>query len=157
MKTIGKFAPFWDRVDFHTEIAENGCHLFTGHRNRDGYGRIRYLGKLVFVHRKVWEKHNGRTIPESMCVCHTCDTPNCINPQHLFLGTQKENMADRAKKGRYDHRGEKNNAAKLTESQVIQIRKLLSERVSYKHLAEAYGVSVGLLEQIKRRSVWSHI
>ena len=153
---LSKFAPFWQRVAYHSKEQPNGCVLFTGHRNHDGYGRIRLNSKLVFVHREVYKEHHGE-IPANMCVCHTCDTPNCINPNHLFLGTHADNMRDRAKKGRYELEGTKNPSAKLIESDILSIRALLDSGFPYKHIAATYKVSVGLLEQIKSRRAWSHL
>jgi len=76
------------------------CLEFRGNKiNIDGYGLLWIEGRSVRVHRFIWEHHNG-TIPEGMVVCHRCDNPPCHNPDHLFLGTQKENMIDCASKGR---------------------------------------------------------
>jgi hypothetical protein len=79
---------------------QNGCWLWTGAFHTDGYGQIRLNGKTLRVHRLAWEEVNG-PIPEGMAVCHTCDIPGCCNPAHLFLGTQRENIADMRAKGRF--------------------------------------------------------
>jgi hypothetical protein len=76
---------------------ENGCVLWTGGRTRDGYGRLWIKGRPLFAHRVAWEAKNG-PIPTGLNVCHRCDVRTCINPNHMFLGTQKENMADRSAK-----------------------------------------------------------
>lgn len=89
-----------------------------------------------------------------MCVCHKCDNPSCINIEHLFLGTHKDNMADRAAKGRYDHSGEKNNSAKLTKSEVLMIRRLLSDGHSRAALGREFGVSEGMIGHIKFGRAW---
>ncbi len=153
---ISKRAPFWDKVSAMTIVADNGCHLFTGPKNDDGYGRVKVNYKQVFVHREVWAKQFG-AIPAGMCVCHKCDVPNCINPEHLFLGTHKENMEDRARKGRYDNAGEKAPSAKLFAIEVKMIRKLLSQGERYKVVAAEFGVSVPLLEKIKQGKVWAGV
>ena len=101
----------------------------------------------------MWKKHNGE-IPSLMCVCHKCDMPSCVNPEHLFLGTHKDNMADRAKKGRYLHKGERNNSAKLTELEVAMIRKLINEGSACLDLAREFGVSDGMIGHIKHNRAW---
>jgi HNH endonuclease len=96
----------------------SGCWLWTGGVNNHGYGLI-HPGKdyqttlsMVFAHRVSWEMHRG-PIPDGMDVLHKCDTPPCVNPDHLFVGTHASNMADASKKGRM-HPGEKNGRARLT-------------------------------------------
>jgi len=131
---------------------------FLGHLNQDGYARIRKDGKLVFVHREVWIKHNGE-IPDKMCICHKCDNPKCINIEHLFLGTHAENMADKKLKGRNsDNKGEKHPCAKLNESQVIDIKKriALGKDTCYA-IAREYGVKGETILHIKNGHSWRHI
>jgi hypothetical protein len=81
------------------EENERGCWIFTGSRNSEGYGRVNFLGKCQLAHRVSFKIVNG-FLPDSLLVCHKCDTPSCINPQHLFLGTNKENTMDAVRKGR---------------------------------------------------------
>ena len=98
------------------------CKIWTGSRFRSGYGERVVGGKHKRVHRLAWIEAFG-PIPEGMCVCHHCDTPACYEPTHLFLGTQKENVADAVAKGRMNHPcGASHPMAKLTAEQVIQIR-----------------------------------
>jgi hypothetical protein len=100
----------------------------------------------VQVHRASWMIHHG-AIPEGMFVCHHCDTPSCVNPAHLFLGTAKDNMQDCAKKGRLAvASGERNSSAKLTDQQAEEIRTSPS---SVKTLAMLYGVSIWTVYDIR--------
>ena len=100
---------------------ENGCWLWTGGTRGPGYGRIKISGRSMQAHRVSYEHHVGK-IPEGMLVCHACDIPGCINPSHLFLGTQKDNLADMIKKGRSNYaRGEGHGSSKLTDRQALEI------------------------------------
>lgn len=81
----------------------SGCWIWTG-AMQNAYGKIRVMMKDVRAHRASWEIHKG-PIPNGVCVLHACDTPLCVNPSHLFLGTQTENMDDRQKKGRIGKTG----------------------------------------------------
>jgi hypothetical protein len=92
---------FWQFVEVK---GENDCWLWQGSHNGNGYGELSQYAlnhtiKPMRAHRLSWEIHNG-DIPDGMCVCHHCDTPRCVNPNHLFLGTHKDNMHDASVKGR---------------------------------------------------------
>ena len=79
-----------------------GCRLWTGWKDRKGYGMIRANGRRVFTHRVVWELAHG-PIPEGLCVLHRCDVPGCVAVDHLFLGTNLDNMKDKMAKGRHHY------------------------------------------------------
>lgn len=124
-------------------ITETGCWIFTGSINKQGYGSIgndAWLGKkIVSVHRKTYEHFNG-DIPEGMFVCHKCDVPSCCNPNHLFIGTAKENSQDAVKKNRVA-KGHRNSRAKLTNEQVELIRKTKEQKGNLKQLSQSLPVS----------------
>lgn len=86
---------------------KTGCWMWTGGVESKGYGRIHINGKRVKGHQAAWILFRG-PIPEGMCICHKCDTPGCVNPDHLFLGTMADNMRDKVKKGRQSSRGYNN-------------------------------------------------
>lgn len=132
----------------------NGCVLWTGGSNARGYGRLRWQGLRRFAHRLAMECASG-PIPEGMDVCHKCDVPACINPAHLFLGTNAANMADMWAKGRArPPRGESVGGAKLVAADVLTIR---AARGTQDAIAAQFGVSRALISYIKRRKSWAHI
>lgn len=81
-------------------VTESGCHIWMGCCTPKGYGQFRADGKTALAHRIAYELYRG-PIPEGMCACHTCDNPSCVNPEHLSLGTPKDNTHDMLRKGRY--------------------------------------------------------
>ena len=138
-------------------VPESGCWLWVGAIGADGYGSIRAKGKTCRAHRVSWELHCG-PIPEGegyhgTCVLHKCDTPECVRPEHLVLGTPAENSADMAAKKRSTI-GERNPQAKLTEGEVLEIRE---DPRLYREIAEDYGVVPTAISLIKRRKRWGHV
>ena len=145
---------FWSRVDRSGE-----CWLWTRGSTGNGYGMFSEAKhKLVLAHRYSWELANG-SIPEGMFVCHTCDTPRCVRPEHLFLGTNAENMQDASRKGRLvgkrkPRRGEESLSAKLTAADVAEIRARLSVGESQSALGRRYGVTQSAIWLIKTGKNW---
>lgn len=132
----------------------SGCWLWFGPVNDWGYGRIWFEGALRRAHRVSYVVHKG-AIGRGLCVCHKCDVPSCVNPDHLFLGTFGENNKDRKKKGRGGAaRGEDSTRSRLTTEQA-KVAKYSSE--SARSLAERFGVSSSLIFKIRTGVVWRHI
>lgn len=150
---------FWSRVR-----KTDTCWLWLGKKNDDGYGRIIVNNITITAHRYSWILHNG-PIPDSLSVLHSCDTPGCIRPDHLFLGTQIDNINDMVNKGRQSAPiGELHPRAILTEAQVIEIRSRGQKQTSQrcrKHgcaaLARDFGVSEGAIRSILQGKNWRHI
>ena len=140
---------------FFGKVVQRGeCLEWAGARFIGNYGKIKFGGKSFQVHRLSFEIHYG-PIPPGLCVCHTCDNPPCCNPEHLFLGTKKDNAADRDRKCRdAPHHGNHNGMTKLSERDVVQI---LADKRTQRVIAANYGVSRSHVGAIKRRVVWSHV
>ena len=141
----------------------NGCWIWQRGKHSLGYGCMMFEGRICWTHRLAYTLFKGE-IPERKCVCHHCDNPSCCNPDHLFLGTSRDNTKDRHAKGR-DAYGERNGNAKLTDKDVEEIRtKFDGVFGCIKRLAEEYGVSVYQINNIlhgKQRMVgitkdWNH-
>ena len=142
---------FWAKVD-----KSKDCWLWTGCLDRDGYGFIGIDGVPRRTHRVVLLLE-GSDVPSGMLVCHHCDNPSCVNPDHLFIGTQSDNIRDMYRKGRNNNvglKGEMNGSSKLTDAEVLAIRE---EPGKVRDIAKKYGVSKSLISVIKRREGWSHI
>lgn len=135
-------------------VDENGCWLWA-RETYMGYGDIYAEGRAQRAHRVSYEIHKG-PIPAGSVVCHTCDVPRCVNPDHLFLGTQAENMADMYVKRRHTH-GEKMHASKLTESEVLEICRLKKAGVSAPDLAERFGVHKRQIYKLVNGEQWKHL
>lgn len=110
---------------------------------------------MVRAHRIAYEIAYGKP-PDFLYVCHRCDNPKCINPSHLFLGTQDDNMKDMSVKRRSIF-GEKNPKAKLTENAVKMIRQKLKEGFSHKQLANEFGVTRTAISHILKGKIWRHV
>jgi len=141
-------------------VVNNGeCWLCISHKGGKGYPVTKINQKHYSVHRLFYEKFIG-PIPEGMEVCHKCDNPQCINPDHLFIGTHADNMRDMCAKGRNNYilppvlKGELNPGAKLSPSQVLEIRKDERKR---KEIAEQYHISLTTVCEIKNRIKWKHL
>ena len=136
------------------------CWTFDGTIDSKGYGHIydRGLKGAAFAHRRFYEAFVGH-IPDDMCVCHRCDNPSCVNPKHLFLGSQSDNILDAVNKNRWRD-GERSNLSKLTWPKVREIRRRYKGNARYnrgptqQELAEEYGVSRHGISMIVRHKSW---
>lgn len=145
---------FWSRVESNDA---DSCWLWTGSvRGNNKYGVFEIAGKPIQAHRFSWELHHG-LIPVGQCVLHRCDTPRCVNPSHLFLGTHQQNMADMAAKGRAPKNcGEKCGTSKLTDAQVLDIRTRRAAGEKQSSIAESYGLTQQAISYVCLRG-WRHV
>jgi HNH endonuclease len=138
-------------------VPEAGCWLWLGSLDK-GYGSFQSAPKFnERAHRASYKLHIG-PIPEGMSVCHRCDIPSCVNPSHLFLGTQTENNADKVSKGRM-RRGEQVKFAKLTEIQVLTIRSSPRFKGMKRYFADKFGVSLATISELRSKPYrsWKHV
>ena len=157
---------FWSHVDRTGE-----CWLWQSFKSRDGYGLVNLQKRMWRAHRiAYWLTYDN---PGELFVCHRCDNPSCVRPDHLFLGTTEDNMADMVAKGRSKkgaanashiaggayQRGEKNGRAKITEEQALEIRMRGTpyRRGIYAQLAREYGLTDVAIRKIVRAERWAHI
>jgi hypothetical protein len=144
---------FWEKVD-----KSDGCWLWTGATSDRGYGSVNTGGRhgpTRSTHRVAWELTHG-PIPKGMVVCHSCDNPPCVRPDHLFLGTQRANLRDAAAKNR-TMRGEDHVFHRLTEAQVLAIRRRHAEGTSQADLAREYGLHHQHVRNIVVGRNWRHL
>jgi hypothetical protein len=164
MKTGPKPKPPIERFMKYVKPQQSGCWRWTG-GIASGYGTFR-IGSLtdgtrrpIGAHRFSYEHHRG-PISDGLFVCHSCDNKLCVNPDHLFLGTNSENILDASRKGLMrtnPNKGESNGRAVLTAKQVLRIRELRSLGHKMKDLAETYGVTKTHISWIVNRKSWAHI
>lgn len=146
-----------ERFEAHVKRKQRGCWPWTGSVDRHGYGRFRNAsGYPELVHRAAWRFYRGAD-PGDQFVLHTCDNAACVNPNHLYLGTQQDNVDDMWARGGARpgvSRGERHGMAKLNESAVREIR---ASKETDRALAEKYDVSRTQIYDIRKRRSWKHI
>ena len=142
---------FWNKVD--TKDKEE-CWEWQGAIQSKGYGSVGISkGKTALTHRVAFEITYGE-IPDGLMVLHKCDNRKCVNPRHLFLGTNADNVKDMVKKGR-QAKGEKNGRSKLTRGEVENIRKIYKEeKCIHREIADQFGVSISSIRKIVNKEYW---
>jgi hypothetical protein len=147
-----------DEEKIHYEVdSSSGCWNWLGTLTKSGYGVFHLGNKHLRAHRVVFEKYKG-SIPSGTNICHSCDNPRCVNPDHLFAGTHAENMRDMSIKGRTSKlKGENHPCAKLTEEIVKKIKLLLASNTSHKIIATSFSVSTATVAAISQRRLWKNV
>ena len=149
-----KRLPFSERFWGYVKKTDT-CWLWNGYKSKGGYGRIKNNRRFHFAHRVSWEFVNGK-IPNGLLVLHKCDVRNCVNPDHLFLGTHADNNHDMYAKGRGRgaRSGEAHHNAKLNEKQIAEIRSLRSNGLTLKEIADVYGINFRHVSRIVNFQRW---
>lgn len=148
------------------KVSDAGCWIWQAAKDKDGYGKVRYQGKDYRAHRLSYQMHTGVN-PKEMLVLHKCDTPSCVNPSCLFLGTNQDNMSDKVAKGRHP-KHEDHYRSKLTHRDVELIREMTKRHKPsavktdmgfgvLKFLSSWFGVSNKTLCNIHKGRKWKHL
>ena len=145
--------PLSDKIEKHTiRIPESGCWVWMSTIHENGYGRVCAGKKPFYAHRVSYEQKYG-PIPSGMMALHHCDVRCCVNPDHIFVGTQQNNMTDKVRKNR-QAKGISHGNAKLTEDQVLEIK--YSSETSIK-LAAKFDYLASMIRAIKNGNLWKHL
>jgi hypothetical protein len=145
--------PLFDKIERNiTRIPESGCWIWMSTIEKSGYGRVCSGKKPFYAHRVSYEQKHG-PIPNGMMALHHCDVKCCVNPDHIFVGTQQDNMTDKVRKNR-QAKGINHGNAKLTEDQVREIKS--SSETSIK-LSAKFNYSASMIRAIKNGYIWKHL
>ncbi len=147
------------RFLYYVKIPENpnDCWEWKGGKNENGYGKFHFNGGLMSAHRVSYILYIGE-FDRSLYCLHKCDNPECVNPEHLFLGNQNDNINDMKQKGRQrEAKGEKNNRSKLTNEEVKEIKMLLLQGKTQVEIAKLFRTTQTNISYIKTGKLWKHI
>lgn len=143
-----------DYLKSKISLSCTGCWLWIGTVNGK-YGTVSSGSRNFYAHRAAFQVF-GRGNPDGKVICHHCDTPLCVNPDHLFAGTYRDNQHDCMAKGRWTH-GEKHGRAVLTERSVREIRTFRSDGVPTTEIARRFSIHPATVRRIVSRKLWRHI
>lgn len=166
LKGLSPQVRFWLRVDKNgpVHLVHGKCWKWLGATYPTGRGYIDVSGKRLYAYVLSWLIHSRSPIPTGVKVCHKCDNPNCVNPGHLWLGTQAENLADCRNKGRANNKargrkGTEHHKCRLTDEEALFIRKhnVPGKRGNTKELATRFQITTTHVRQIARGDQWLHL
>lgn len=149
-----KFAPKYEALFWSKVRKTESCWNWTAGKDKDGYG-ISYVGFSIRAHRQSYQMHFG-AIHDGLFVCHRCDNPSCVNPAHLFLGTNTDNIMDASAKGRMRF-GSRHGRSKLSDADVLSMRTMKAQGFSLDKLAIRFGMAKSQVSRIVKREQWTHI
>lgn len=148
---------FWSKIKFDDP---GNCWEWQAYRHPEGYGKYKASAtSLISAHRYIYMELFGR-LPSTLLVCHKCNNPSCVNPNHLYAGTNQDNTNDREAAGRgitFIKRGSQYGNAKLNEEKVAVIKQRLAAGHVSNEIAKDYGVSIALISMIKHGRNWTHV
>ncbi len=149
---------FWNKVNV---LEDDKCWEWTASRRPQGYGQLNINRKLYYAHRISWQIANQKSVPKGIQVLHSCDNRKCVNPSHLWLGSQKDNIRDMVAKGRnnpWSPKGEAHPMARLCEGEVKAIRLLYATgKYTYNELSKKFDINQGHVGNIVNGKIWKHI
>lgn len=155
----GKRHSLAEKLAARTVVSPSGCWEVSGAALHSGHVQLSEGSPSgrdfhrVRAHVFAWEQANGQRAPQGMVVMHRCDNPRCVNPDHLRLGTQRDNILDSIRKGRYNVFGHQ----KLNAQQVLQIRQLRAKGWTQRAIATKFGISRNHVSAIEHKQVWAHL
>lgn len=158
MLSVELIEKFWNNSRINT-ADPNVCWEWNNKRRPAGYGMFYFRGKWFSAHRISFQIVKG-DIPDGLFVCHSCDNKSCINPAHLFLGTNRDNILDAVKKGIHGknlHRGTRHYRSLVQETDIILIRRLAAKRFSHGQIADLFDMTRRNVTKIVNRANWKHI
>lgn len=147
---------FWNKVAISSP---DKCWEWTASKYYNGYGQFFDGKNKICAHRFAYKDRVG-TIPEGLVICHKCDNRGCVNPEHLFVGTQGDNIADMYAKNRNnngDTKGSLNGRAVVSEKQVLEMREAYRKGISMAEIARSFGTSETQTARIVKKQSWKHI
>lgn len=146
-----------NRIIGSIKISDKSCWEWQKSKSKQGYGQCGFLGKVHLAHRISWKVFNGDLYP-NILVLHKCDNPSCVNPEHLFLGTDKDNVMDSILKNRFHRaKGEQHHFSKYSTAQIREARLLKEKGLTYRVISEKTGIALKSLSGIINRKAWKSV